>query len=242
MSSDYLNVLLYALLPVTAMAIGSVAAAFKTPGIKFRSVILHFAAGVVFSVVAIELLPDIIEVHAPLEVAIGFGLGISIMLAISSLNRKMDKKSTEDLSSSKLPFGFLLAMAIDFLLDGFLLGIGFTAGAKEGILLTTALSIEIFSLGLAAVARLRNQGRTALIYFIIALSVIFLAGAFIGITLLRGVSPEILELVLSFGLAALLLLVTEELLTEAHEGPESPFLTASFFIGFLIFLILGMVT
>jgi len=46
--------------------------------------------------------------------------------------------------------------------------------------------------------------------------------------------------VLSFGLAALLFLVTEELLTEAHEGPESPWLTSSFFLGFLVFLLLGM--
>jgi len=50
-----------------------------------------------------------------------------------------------------------------------------------------------------------------------------------------------LDLVLSFGLAALLFLVTEELLVEAHEAEEKPWLTAMFFGGFLLFLILGMV-
>jgi ZIP family zinc transporter len=35
--------------------------------------------------------------------------------------------------------------------------------------------------------------------------------------------------------------VTEELLTEAHEVPETPLITSSFFAGFLVFLILGMI-
>ena len=35
--------------------------------------------------------------------------------------------------------------------------------------------------------------------------------------------------------------VTEELLTEAHEETETPLLTLAFFVGFLLFLLLGMV-
>ena len=46
---------------------------------------------------------------------------------------------------------------------------------------------------------------------------------------------------LSFGLSALLFLVTEGLLTEAHEEKETFWHTSAFFGGFLLFLILGMV-
>jgi ZIP family zinc transporter len=49
------------------------------------------------------------------------------------------------------------------------------------------------------------------------------------------------KFVLSFGLAALMFLVTEELLVEAHEEPETPLSPAMFFVGFLLFLIVGMV-
>lgn len=45
---------------------------------------------------------------------------------------------------------------------------------------------------------------------------------------------------LSFGSAALLFLVTEELLVEAHEVSETAARTAMFFAGFLLFLVLGM--
>jgi len=47
---------------------------------------------------------------------------------------------------------------------------------------------------------------------------------------------------LAFVLAALLYLVTEELLVEAHSVPERQPITVSFFAGFLLLLIISMVT
>ena len=125
----------FALLPAIAMMTGGGIALWRPPNAVWHSAILHFAAGVVFSVVAVELLPDIVKEHLPLEVGLGFGSGV---------------------------------------------------------------------------------------------------------TLLHNLRGEALELVLSFGLAALLFLVTEELLVEAHEEAETPLLTATFFGGFLLFLLLGM--
>lgn len=46
---------------------------------------------------------------------------------------------------------------------------------------------------------------------------------------------------LSFGAAALLSLVTEELRVEAHEEPETPLLTAMFFVGFVLLLVIEMI-
>ena len=51
-------------------------------------------------------------------------------------------------------------------------------------------------------------------------------------------SPVMIAGFLSFGLMALLYLVTEELLVEAHEKPDSPLISAMFFIGFLALLTL----
>ncbi len=74
-----------------------------------------------------------------------------------------------------------------------------------------------------------------------SLSQSLLVGVGLGTTLLSGASGGVLEIVLSIGLAALLFLVTQELLTEAHEETETPLLTLAFFVGFLLFLLLGMV-
>lgn len=47
--------------------------------------------------------------------------------------------------------------------------------------------------------------------------------------------------VLAFGTAALLYLVVEELLVEAHEETETPILSAMFFLGFLGLYILATI-
>lgn len=236
-------VYLYALIPVISILIGGVTGLFTTPSGAFKSSVLHFAGGVVFSVVAVELLPDIIKNHKPIEVGIGFSLGILTMLLVKYFAEKFEEKQDGKTTKNGLPMGLLVALGIDLAIDGLLLGVGFAAGNTEGILLSVALALETFSLGLAVVLACIdcNFTKQKNLLILLILGLIFFAGAIIGITLLAGLSQEWLELVLSFGLAALLFLVTEELLTEAHEEKETLFQTAMFFVGFLIFLIIGMI-
>ncbi len=51
---------------------------------------------------------------------------------------------------------------IDILVDGLVLGIAFAAGAKAGILLTVALTIEVLFLGLTVANEPRRRRRIAL--------------------------------------------------------------------------------
>lgn len=226
------------------MAVAGAIAAWRAPGPALRSAILHFAAGVIFSVVAVELLPDVVKGHAPVQVVIGFALGVATMLGMRSLMRKTEPAKGEQAPArTGVPWGLLTGVGVDIAIDGLLLGIAFAAGAKEGFLLTLALTIEVFSLGLATAASLGQAGfpRARATAMVAALALLFLVGATAGATLLHGLSGHALEIILSFGLAALLFLVTEELLVEAHEEEETPWLTAAFFVGFLLFLILGMI-
>jgi ZIP family zinc transporter len=237
------EVYLYALIPVISILIGGLLGLHTKITRAFRSSVLHFAGGVVFSVVAVELLPDIIKNHRPIEVGIGFSLGIIAMLLIKFFAEKIETKDEGSNNQNVLPMGLLIALGIDLLIDGLLLGVGFAAGNLEGILLSVALALETFSLGLAVVMACVNSNITKQknLLILLVLGLLFFAGAILGITLLAGLSQEWLELVLAFGLAALLFLVVEELLTEAHEEKETAFQTSMFFIGFLIFLIIGMI-
>jgi ZIP family zinc transporter len=124
-----------------------------------------------------------------------------------------------------------------------LIGIGFAAGAKQGVILTIALTLEIFSLGIAVSSELGRikYSRSRTILIVICLSFSILIGAIIGAFLLNILTEKILVVILSFGLAALLYLITEELLVEAHEEPDNPLITATFFVGFLIFLLVGVI-
>jgi ZIP family zinc transporter len=235
------QVLLFSLLPVAAMAIGAGIAAVRVPGRRMRSGIQHFAAGVVFAVVAVELLPDMKETHDPLEIAGGFALGLIFMLLIEYWTGAHENSGEGGGCSGSA--GLLVAIGIDLLLDGLLIGIAFAAGAAEGVLLSIALGFELLSLGLALTVDLSRAGasvRRAILVPVGLALVMLVGGAVLGSTLLANAPEAVMATVLAFGSAALLFLVTEELLVEAHEVGETPWATSMFFVGFLGLMILGM--
>lgn len=241
MNTPFFEIFKYALISTFGIIAGCLISLNFTPSEKLRSFLLHFAAGIIFSIVAVEILPDIVHRNIPIDIIIGFSLGVLTMILVKSFSDKMEEKHSEE---ATLPWGLLIAGGVDEFLDGLLVGIGFAAGHKEGILLSIGLAIEVFVFSLAVTSSLRNKriskGKTFMAMASMAL--LFLIGVGLGTTLLSQLSGNWLEMILSFGLAALLYLVTEELLTEAHEMKESPWMTSAFFAGFLLFLIIGMVS
>ena len=247
MTSSLVTVVGLSLVPIATTAIGASLAAFYPPRQALRSAVQHFAAGVVFSVVAVELLPDITRVHDPFEIGWTFAAGVALMLLIALLEKRLERSAT--MSGAAVPMaganvGQIVGVGVDVLLDGLLIGVAFAAGAKQGVFLTLALSLELLTLGVAIASSLgaRGASRIKTVAIPVALSLLLIPGAVIAETLLRGASDHTLAGVLSFGSAALLYLVTEELLVEAHESAETPIATAMFFVGFLLFLLLGMAT
>ena len=237
----FIQVLLFSLIPVATMIIGGVIAIIKKPDGNIRSLILHFAAGVVFSVVGVEILPDIVKNHLPFMTIIGFTLGFLAMIGVRKLAEGKEKAKMVS-TGAVVPWSLLTGIGVDITIDGFLLGIGFAAGNTEGILLAVALSVELLSLGMATAAELgdNHMSKKKSLMLIVSLSLVFFASAVLGATILNNVSHNVMDIVLSFGLAALLFLVTEELLIEAHEEKETVWHTSAFFGGFLAFVILGM--
>ncbi|PKV44051.1 MULTISPECIES: ZIP family metal transporter [Janthinobacterium] len=254
MISDHAGVVLgvlgFAIFPAIAVVAGGLVAFVYLPRKAVRSGIQHFAAGLIFCVLATELLPDLAHRRMPLWTIVGFSLGFITMVAIKffSENAKMEGKS-----SPKLSMGLLAAMGIDIALDGLLIGLGFAAGKKQGLLLTIAMTLEVFFLGLACATSLsaNSEPRGRMIWIPVLLGALLLAGAAEGAIALTVLPSAALDALLAFGVAALLYLVTEELLVEAHEAPgagEQPpvmligfMQTGMFFIGFIVLLIVGMI-
>ena len=243
MPGSLTTILLYALIPALAIVVGGVAATMRVPGAKTRSAVQHLAAGIVFAAVAVELLPEILHDHSPLATILGMALGVGTMFGIKRLvEGKKAPSSSDSEENVKSPNSLLVTLGVDVLIDGLLIGVGFAAGAKQGLLLTIALAGEVLFLGVSAAAALGKSGasRTRILSVVVGLGVTLLIGAGIGGSLLSGLEGFALDVVLTFGAAALLYLVTEELLVEAHEEPDSPALSAMFFVGFTTLLVLEM--
>lgn len=230
----------FALVPAVAMVVGGTVAAFWPPTDRFKSYIQHFAAGIVFSALAVEVLPDVMHRDAPLAVASGFSLGLAVMLAIRRATRGA-KGGTVTAVTRGVPVRLLAVVGVDIFVDGLLIGVVLATGNRAGALVTLALAIELFSLGLA-VAAAGTAGRARTIRTTALLSTSAVLGAAAGSLTVGGLQGRWMEGLLGFAVAALLYLVTEELLVEAHEVPETPLSTAAFFIGFLALMLIDMAT
>ncbi|MEE8626431.1 MULTISPECIES: transporter [Methylobacterium] len=222
----------YTLIPAAAAVVGAAVAVNLRPGPVLVSAIQHFAAGVVFAAAAGEILPDLKHAGSPWAMLVGGALGVAAMLLVRILEKRV-----------KGPAGLMSVTGIDILVDGLVLGIAFAAGAKAGILLTVALTIEVLFLGLTVANELGEGGASKgkVVGLTAALVLLLPLGALLGGPV--GSLPAAVQAgFLSFGLIALLYLVTEELLVEAHETEDRPWVTAMFFAGFLLLLLLdGMI-
>ena len=223
MTAPLAAVVVYAAFPAVAVVAGGALASWRMPGPGMRSAIQHFAAGLIFCVLATELLPDLLHRHMPWITILGFSLGVAVMLGIKHFfeGKEGDTESEADSSSTSL----VAARGIDVTLDGLLIGLGFAAGQKQGLLLTLAMVFEVFFPGVAVASSTGNAkvslGRTFRTTGM--LGTLMLTGAIAGATAVSFFPPAVLDGLLAFGVAALLFLVTEELLVEAHEVPETPF-------------------
>jgi ZIP family zinc transporter len=219
---------LYALVPVAAASLGAGFASWRQPGPGLTSAIQHFAAGVVFAAAAGEILPDLMHGGSPAATLIGGALGVAVMLLIKKLEE-----------TTKGPLGLLSAVGIDFLIDGLVLGLAFIGGQKAGLLLTVALSLEILFLGLTVTTELGEivSAKWKVFAATVGLALLLPLGTVIAAPV-HLLPTVVVTGFLSFGLMALLYLVTEELLVEAHEKPDNVWITSAFFVGFLALLAL----
>ena len=223
---------LFMLIPALVALGGGVLAMFWHPSHQMRSLIQHFAAGVVLAVLAVELLPEIGREHAPGFVLIAaFAAGSLFMYGMKLWTMHLEE--SQPVNVGGLAWGLLIATFIDIAVDGFIIGAGFAAGGETGMILALGLSVELLFLGLALTSESTKGWRIVVISGVLGVTV--LVSAVLGSFLLSGASNTVIAAALAFSAAALLYLVTEELLIEAHEVEEKPVATLVLFSGFLVF-------
>ncbi len=220
--------------PALIALIGGIMASVWQPSHGTRSLIQHFAAGVVLAALAVELLPEIEREHAPGPVLIAaFAAGSIFMYSMKLWTIRLEHPGNPASGAKSGNIGLLLATFIDVAMDGFIIGAGFAAGGNTGMILALGLSVELLFLGLSLTSETINGWRIIIISGLLGLTVFSFSS--LGNYVLAGASPALLGGVLAFSAAALLYLVTEELLMEAHEVEEKNISTLVLFSGFLVF-------
>ena len=229
----------YILLAAGAGFVGGLIALIWDPQPKARSAIQHFAAGAVLAAVASNVIPEAAELGTITGILSGLVAGGLMMIGMKWIVLKIER---EEKSKHKPPFGLASAAAVDTLLDGALIGAGFSANQQLGTLLAFALAVELFFLTLSVGVEFRKGKVKGWQVFAVTtgIAILLLIGAFGASVLLEGASESTIAIVLAFGAAALIYLIAEELLVETIEAEESLFSTATLFAGFVLLLALEL--
>jgi ZIP family zinc transporter len=148
----------------------------------------------------------------------------------------------ETVGGQRAAIGVIVLIAFDVLLDGVLMGVAFSEQARQGRILTIALTFELAFLGLSVATAMQVAGasKRRIVGVTAGIAMTLPVGALLGIGPLAALPVTPFAAVLAFGTVALLYLVTEELLAEAHEVKDTPVATAMFFLGFLGILLVSL--
>ncbi len=204
-----------------------------------ESNVQHLAAGVVFAAVAAELLPDIHD-KSPAVVVAGFATGVVAMLGIHRLSKLIEKRGVGGNFAGGA--GLIITIAIDMLIDGVLIAVTFIEETATGVIIALALTIEVLFLGVAAVVALpEKMGNLRKIAIPAMFGALLTVGVTVGVLTLEGAAQATIAFILAFGAAALLYLVTEELLVKANKVPQTSVSTTLFFVGFLLIFIIDVI-
>ena len=142
------------------------------------------------------------------------------------------------------PFPAVLvsAIAIDGMVDGLLIGIATAAGSSAGLMMAASLSVEMGFLGITLSVALGGQEKHRALAASLVGPMAIVLGSVLGGILAAALShnPIYLTALLSFGTSALLYMVAEELLLEAHEEKDHVWwVDLQLYVGFYASILMG---
>lgn len=231
----------------------------KQASSNFQRIFLGFAAGVMIAASVWSLLvPAIEEAEAAggigfIPAAGGFALGVAFLMLLDALLPHLHPGAAEsegkktDLKRTTL---LMFAVTLHNIPEGMAVGLSFALAAQHGgdpalytaaMALAVGIGIQNFPEGAAISLPLRQEG--------VSRTQAFLHGSLSGIVepifgiltvLIAGSISPLMPWLLSFAAGAMMYVVVEELIPEAHLGEHSHVGTLGVMAGFLIMMVLDV--
>lgn len=212
--------LILCLFPAAGYLFGGVIAEGITVSRRVLSMALHGTAGIIASIVAVQLLPLILQREYAVITISFMALGGVGFLALDSVasfaSYRTGRRTCEE---SKGPWPLYIGVALELFSDGLLIGTGAIISTSLAIVLAVAQLISNIPEGLATMISFRGFGaeRRSRAIILLTLALPIFLGVTVGYWALRG-RPEIYQLcILAFSAGLLLTLIAEEIVPEAHK-------------------------
>ncbi|KLU64341.1 zinc transporter ZupT [Desulfosporosinus acididurans] len=217
---------------------------FGKPQERILASLLAGAGGVMLAVVSVDLLPNAWKIGPPLQVGLGFALGLFFMLIADRQLKTPGRDSSLPLTRRQRlkRTGLLVAtgIALHDIPEGMAIAISQEAAPSLGLLIAIAITLHNLPEGMATTAPLTMAGIRwwKILALNIGIAVFTPLGALIGLLALEGVENS-LAFFLAFAAGAMTFLVFAELIPLSRERhPHYALLGGT--IGFLFFALISM--
>lgn len=249
------------LFPFLMTTLGSAMVFFFRKGMKsgVQRIFLGFAAGVMIAASMWGLLTPAIEESEQLGIpgwlpaAGGFALGVLFLMLMDVLLPHLHPglREPEGMPSSmRRSTLMMLAVTLHNIPEGMAVGLAFALAVQHGdtnitmasaMALSLGIGIQNFPEGAAISLPLRREGISAGRSFVMgSLSGIVEPIFGILVVLVAGSIQPLMPWLLSFAAGAMMYVVVEELIPEAHLGEHSNGGTISVMVGFLLMMVLDI--
>lgn len=255
-----MNTAIGLLIPFLGTTLGAAMVFFmkKEINIKVKKLLLGFAAGVMISASIWSLLIPAIDMTEEqgkigwIPASIGFIIGILFLLLLDNLipHLHIEGNKTEGIKVKfKKTTMMLLAVILHNIPEGMTIGVVYAGVLAQNagitlagaVALSLGIAIQNFPEGAIISMPLKSEGvsKTKAFLYGTLSGIVEPVAALITILLTNAVLP-ILPYLLSFAAGAMIYVVVEELIPDAHAGEHSNIGTIGVAIGFVIMMILDI--
>lgn len=222
----------------------------RRPSERALDVLMAFTAGIMLAATMFSLLVPALDLGGVGEVVAGLLAGAACLAALDRLVPHLHARLVErgrtglvrrdaDPAAQSRGLLLLIAMAIHNVPEGMAVGLAFAAGGTElGIPIALAIGIQNIPEGFAAAAPLLDGGASRRQAFGFAAATgAFEPPAAIGAIAVAAVVAVLLPAGLAFAAGAMLYVVIDELVPEAHAGSDRA-ATLALIVGFALMMTL----
>ncbi|MCK0768466.1 MULTISPECIES: ZIP family metal transporter [Chromohalobacter] len=231
-----------ALLPALGNFCGGLLAELSRTTPRRLNLALHGASGLVIAIVAVEIMPRVLESLSAWAIAASFALGGVAYIGIEQLVDRLQKPEQGAASGRTAMWMIYIAVSIDLFSDGLLIGAGSAVATSVALILAAGQVLADFPEGYATIADMKSKGvsRSKRLLLSASFVVPVLLAASLAYFLLRN-QPEFFKLAaLTFTAGLLMVAAVEEMLSEAHESKEDTRSSILAFVGgFVLFVLVS---
>jgi zinc transporter, ZIP family len=213
----------WGLLAASSLVVGAALALWIRIGVRTIGLIMGFGAGVLISAVAFDLVDDALGMESarwPVVAGILAGCGVffggDLMIArLGGADRKDAKGAQADGSALAIVLGTVL----DGIPESLVIGVTIYKGGAVGAAYLAAVFISNLPESISSTAGLKASGWRAVPVLSMWAGIAFVSGAasLAGYVLFQGASGDVIAFILSFAAGAILTMLSDTMIPEAHE-------------------------